>query len=117
MHFAEILGLESKQKSNKNFNEIAPTFRLPSKPSAENLCFFSVYDFDGSQNIRAILLKFLSFCCFDFDPKIQQNAFIRFIIYFIFIYIVVWSKILVVLKKVSLLLEIDIYPYGMMSFP
>ena len=39
---------------------------------------------DECQNIRAIQLKLLQFCSFDFDPKSQENAFIRFIIYFAF---------------------------------
>ena len=47
MHFAEILGLESKQKNNKNFNERSYISKA-SKPSAENFCFLSGYDFDGS---------------------------------------------------------------------
>ena len=34
MHFAEILGLKSKQK-NKNFNEVSLIFWLPWKPSTE----------------------------------------------------------------------------------
>ena len=36
------------------------------------------------QNIRAISLKFLLFCCFNFDPKISANAFIWFIILFLY---------------------------------
>ena len=28
---------------------------------------------DGCRNIRAISLKFLLFCCFDFDPKISTK--------------------------------------------
>ena len=39
---------------------------------------------DECQNIRAIQLKLLLFCSFDFDLKSQENAFIRFIIYFAF---------------------------------
>ena len=31
----------------------------------------SVDGFDGSQNLRIISLKFLLFCCFDFDLKIS----------------------------------------------
>ena len=36
--------------------------------------FLSVDGIDGCQNIRAILLIFLQFCCFDFDPKISTEC-------------------------------------------
>ena len=35
MHFFENLGSKSKQQNNKNFNEIALTFRHSSIPSTE----------------------------------------------------------------------------------
>ena len=53
MHFAEILRLKSRQQNSKNFNAIALIFRHPSMPS--------------------ISLKFLLFCCLDFDPKISTK--------------------------------------------
>ena len=34
----------------------------------------SVDDIDGCQNIRAISIKFLLFCCFNFNLKSQQNV-------------------------------------------
>ena len=66
MHFLEILGSKSKQKNSKNFNEIAFTFRHPSMSSTDGI--------DGCRNIRAISLKLLLFCCFDFDPKISRKC-------------------------------------------
>ena len=35
MHLAGILGSKSRQKTSKNFNEIALIFRHPSMPSTE----------------------------------------------------------------------------------
>ena len=35
MHFAEILGSKSRQKTSKNFNEIALVFRHQSMPSTK----------------------------------------------------------------------------------
>ena len=46
--------------------------------------------FDGSRNIRAISLKLLLFCCFDFDPKIYAKCI--YLVYHLFILVFCCKK-------------------------
>ena len=78
MHFLEILGAKSKQNS-KNFNEIALINAI-----------YGEMDVEICRNIRAISLKFLLFCCFDFDPKITAKY-----IYLVYTYSEVFKSTLV----------------------